>query len=591
MTDDGQPACGLVELGLRAVGVIESAELQLGRGLTVITGETGAGKTMVLTGLSLVLGGPSDASLVREGEQQAVVEGRFAVDDPEVLSIVEEVGGTLDEDGTVLMSRTLFAAGRSRAHLGGRSVPAATLADIGARIVAVHGQDDQHRMLRPAQQRMALDRFGGDRLAASLATYRDAFDRLVRTREQRDDVIAHERERAREAAELHDAVAEIDRIAPQPGEDSALRTESARLGHLEEIIREVAAARDSLDQSETASVAAHLSRAAERDPGLADLRDRADRTATEWAELAVDLSGYLADLPVDPGRADEVERRRAVLGDLRRRLERTGAWPELLDDMAAWGDVARARLAELGDDAALVTALNDQVQELTGEVTVLALDLSRERATAAVRLSHAVTDELAALAMPSARVDVVVSPRDRGSGDLDVVVDGVSTGADRHGTDVVEFSLATRDSAVLRPIAKAASGGERSRIMLALEVALAGLDPVPTFVFDEVDAGVGGKAAVEVGHRLALLARHAQVVVVTHLAQVAAFADRHIVVRPGAVTASSLEQVEGPARLTELARMLSGLEDSETAAAHAAELLAVAAERTAGRSRTSRARR
>ena len=575
---------GLVELSLRSVGVIESAELALGPGLTVITGETGAGKTMVLTGLSLVLGGSSDAGLVREGADQAVVEGRFAVRQPEVLRMTEEAGGTLDEDGTLLLSRTVAAGGRSRAHLGGRTVPAALLADAGAYLVAVHGQDDQHRLLRPAEQRRALDRFGGDAVARALAAYRDVFDRLLDVRSRLRDVVAHERERAREAEELSAAIAELDRVRPRTGEDEELRAESARLAHLDEIVREATAARQAIDGADPAVVAAHLARAAERDPELSDLRGRAERAVAEWSELAVDLAGYLADLPADPGRADEVEQRRATLGDLRRHLHRTGAWPELVDDAATWGESARERLGELGDDAALISTLQEQVDSLSVEVAACAHALSHERRGAAERLAEAMTGELAALAMPNARVDVRVLPRESGSGELDVTVEGDVRGVDRHGGDIVEFGLAAREGAPSRPLAKAASGGERSRIMLALEVTLAGLDPVPTFIFDEVDAGIGGKAAVEVGHRLALLAQTAQVVVVTHLAQVAAFADRHVVVRPGAVTASSLAVVEDDERLTELARMLSGLEDSGTATAHAAELLEVARERSAGRS-------
>ncbi len=589
MTANAETGSG--ELSLRSVGVIEPAELALAPGLTVITGETGAGKTMVLTGLSLVLGGPSDAGLVREGAAQAIVEGRFAVSDADALGIIDEAGGTLDEDGTLLMSRTVASGGRSRAHLGGRTVPAALLAEVGAHLVAVHGQDDQHRLLRPAEQRRALDRFGGETVAHALARYRDAFDHLRDAIARREDVVAHERERAREAEELSAALAEVDRVRPQPGEEDLLRTESARLAHLEEIVRETTAARDAIDRAEPAVVAAHLARAAERDHDLVELRERADRAATEWAELAVDLSGYLINLSADPGRADEVEQRRAALGDLRRHLQRTGAWPDLVEDAAAWGDSARERLAELGDDAALISALDEQVRALSVEAANLAAVLSGDRQAAAERLAGALTAELAALAMPNARVDVQVRPREAGSGDLDLAVDGALRGLDRHGADVVEFMLAAREGAAARPLAKAASGGERSRIMLALEVTLAGLDPVPTFIFDEVDAGIGGKAAVEVGHRLALLARTAQVVVVTHLAQVAAFADRHVVVRPGAVTASSLAVVEDDERLTELARMLSGLEESGTAAAHAAELLEVARQRSAGRSRRPARRR
>jgi len=587
-----QPSRGLVELSIRGVGVIDAAEWEWGPGLTVITGETGSGKTMVLTGLSLILGGASDTGLVRAGHDTAVVEGRFHVDDPVVADLVAEAGGELDEDGSVVLSRSVAAAGRSRAHLGGRTVPAATLAQLGGRLVAVHGQDDQHRLLRPAQQRAALDRFAGADVEVVRDDFRRAFDDWVSVRRQRDDVIAHAAERAREAAELRDSIDAIDRVAPVPGEDESLRAEAGRLAHVDEILRWVVSARESLDADEAsatsalAGASAAITRAAERDPDLAALGERAGRLSTEAVDLAADLSRYLDALDADPGRLDAVEERRGALGDLRRRLERTGAWPELAHDPAAWREEAVSRFDDLGDDAGLIAALDARVAELGAECSRLAGLLSRARAAAAEQLAAAVTEELAALAMGSTRLLVEVRRRAAGGGEIDLDVDGIACGADRHGVDDIEFLLATRDAPEGRPLAKSASGGERSRVMLALEVVFAGMDPVPTFVFDEVDAGVGGKAAIEVGHRLALLARSSQVIVVTHLAQVAAFADQHVVVRPGTVTAASISYAEGDARTTELARMLGGQEDSATAAAHAEELLALAADRlAAGRSR------
>lgn len=595
MTGEGpraQTSPGLVELSIRGVGVIDAAEWEWGPGLTVITGETGSGKTMVLTGLSLILGGASDAGLVRAGHDTAVVEGRFLVDDPAVAEVVAEAGGELDEDGSVVLSRSIAAAGRSRAHLGGRTVPAATLAQLGGRLVAVHGQDDQHRLLRPAQQRAALDRFGGAEIEGVRDDFRRVFDEWVGVLRERDDVIAHSTERAREAAMLRDSIDAIDRIAPVPGEEVTLRAEAARLAHVDEILRWVVAAREALDADEgsatsaLAVASAAIARAAERDPGLASIGERANRLSTEAVDLAADLARYLDALDADPGRLDAVEERRGALGDLRRRLERTGAWLPLVHDPAAWRQEAAGRFDALGDDEGLLAALDVKVGELGAECSRLAGLLSRARAAAAERLAAAATEELAALAMGSTRLVVEVRRRVAGAGEFDLDVDGIACGVDRHGVDDIEFLLATRDAPEGRPLAKSASGGERSRVMLALEVVFAGMDPVPTFVFDEVDAGVGGKAAIEVGHRLALLARSSQVIVVTHLAQVAAFADRHVVVRPGTVTAASISYAEGDARTTELARMLGGQEDSATAAAHAQELLALAADRlAAGRSR------
>ena len=586
-----RPAGGLVDLSIRGVGVIDSAQWEWGPGLTVITGETGSGKTMVLTGLSLVLGGASDPGIVRAGHDAAVVEGRFHVDDPLVAELVAEAGGEPDEDGSIVLARSVAAAGRSRAHLGGRTVPAATLARLGSRLVAVHGQDDQHRLRRPAQQRAALDRFGGDEVDTAREAYRQAFDELADVLRRRQDVIAHAAERAREAADLRESVEAIDRLAPAAGEEEALRDEAGRLAHADEILRQVASAREALAADEGSATAAlgsataSVARAAERDPALGQVAERMQRLSAESVDLAADLARYLDDLDADPGRLDAVEERRGALGDLRRRLERSGAWPELAADPVAWREAAVARLGDLGDDTGLVAALDARVTELLADSARYAGELSRARRRAADRLASAVTEELAALAMGSTQLVVDVSRRPAGSGDIDLSVDHASCGADRHGVDDIEFLLVTRDAPEGRPLAKSASGGERSRVMLALEVVFAGMDPVPTFVFDEVDAGVGGKAALEVGHRLALLARTAQVIVVTHLAQVAAFADQHVVVRPGTVTAASISYAEGADRLTELARMLGGQEDSATAAAHAEELLDLAAARlAAGRS-------
>ena len=584
---------GLAELSIRGVGVIDTAAWEWGPGLTVITGETGSGKTMVLTGLSLILGGASDPGLVRAGHDTAVVEGRFHVDDPVVADLVAEAGGELDEDGSVVLTRSVAAAGRSRAHLGGRTVPAATLAQLGARLVAVHGQDDQQRLQRPSHQRAALDRFGSPEIEGVRASYQRAFDELAAVLRERDDVLAHAHERAREAAGLRESIDAIDRVAPVAGEEESLRAEAGRLAHVDEIMRLVMSAHESLvadDGSATATLGAAtaaVARAAERDASLEALRERLDQVATDAIDLAAEVSRYVEGLDADPGRLDAVEERRAALGDLRRRLERSGAWPDLAADPAAWREAAAARLEALGDDASLVAALDARVEALLGDASTHAAELSRARAVAAERLAAAVTDELAALAMGSTRLVVDVRRRAPGSADLDLEVDGATSGADRHGVDEIEFRLVTRDAPDGRPLAKSASGGERSRVMLALEVVFAGMDPVPTFVFDEVDAGVGGKAAIEVGHRLALLAQSAQVIVVTHLAQVAAFADRHVVVRPGTVTAASISYAEGAARVTELARMLGGQEDSAMAAAHAEELLALASERlAAGRSRS-----
>ncbi|MFM7597367.1 MAG: DNA repair protein RecN [Actinomycetota bacterium] len=594
----------IIGLGIRGLGVIDDAQIELGPGLTAITGETGAGKTMVLTGLSLLLGERTDAGTIGPGHDTALAEGRFVIaqdDRDSIEAMLDESGGQWDDDGTLLVTRTVSREGRSRSHLGGRSVPAATLADVGRFLVAVHGQDDQHRLLKAAHQQRALDRFGGDELAGVLADYRESHARLVDIEARLRDVVDNSRERAREAADLRETLALIDSVAPQPGEEEALRVESERLVHMDDLVPAVGLARGAL--SETADVGATglvaqavaaLARVAQRDPQLAELHDRLARTATELDDLGLDVSAYLTDLDADPTRAAYVEERRAALAGLRRRLEFAVA-----TDLTTWRDEAEGRLAELCDDDSLRETLRASRDEWAARAGALAAAVSIHRRSAAQRLAECVTAELEALAMPTARLEVEIRSRTRG--DARVTIDGVEHVADRHGIDDVEFLLVPREGVPPRPLSKGASGGERSRIMLALEVVFAATDPVPTFVFDEVDAGVGGKAAVEVGRRLARLGRTSQVLVVTHLPQVAAFADRHLVVRPGeAVTSSSLSEVEGQARDRELARMLAGLEDSATALAHAQELRALATAEAgepalefspAGRAATRRSRR
>ncbi|MGI9197928.1 MAG: DNA repair protein RecN [Candidatus Nanopelagicales bacterium] len=593
----------IVSLAIRGLGVIDDAEVSLGPGLTVITGETGAGKTMVLSGLALLLGGKADAGAVRPGHGSASVEGRF---DPSggtdaLASLLDEAGGAWDEDGSLLAARTVSAEGRSRAHLGGRSVPAASLAALGRLLVAVHGQDDQHRLLQPAQQRAALDRFGGRGLESVLQDFRTTYAELVSVSAQLADVVEHARERAREAEDLAEMLAMIVSVDPQPGEEEALKVETQRLSHADELAQSVTVARDVLAESADSAASdlldralGELARAATRDASLDESRARLEAVRAEIGDIAADLTRYLDALEADPARLARLEERRASLGSLRRRLERfvpegpasLGGHPQpSLSGLVEWRAQAETRLAELGDDETLVVELRARQDTLRDRASELAGELSALRREAGDLLAAAVTAELHALAMPNASLEVAVRLRgDRGSGER-LEVAGQAVIADRHGVDEVEFLLVPRPGSPARPLGKGASGGERSRIMLALEVVFAGIDPVPTFVFDEVDAGVGGKAAVEVGRRLAMLARSAQVLVVTHLPQVAAFATRHLVVRPGqAVTSSSVEEVQGDDRARELARMLAGLEGSAMAVAHAEELLALAAaESAAGR--------
>jgi len=553
----------LEEIRIQQLGVIDSSTLELGPGLTVITGETGAGKTMVGTALGLLLGGRADSGAVRTGARTARVEGTVRLEElPEVAGEVDDVGGEVEDDRVVL-GRTVSAEGRSRAFAGGASLPISRLADLTEPLVAVHGQSDQHRLLRPAAQLGALDRFAGPAVADALERYRALHDELQATTRELDDVAAHARERAREADLLRFGLDEVGQVDPQPGEDDELAAEEARLGHADSLRVAAEAAREALSSeldhpdalAAVAAGRAALEGVREHDPQAAELAERLAELSYVLADLAADVASYASGLETDPARLAAVSERRAALVALTRK------YGETIDEVLAWQEQSATRLLELDGTDERIEELRTARDRLTAELTAVADELSAAREEAAGRLASGVTGELADLAMPHARVEVVVTRRERfGSA----------------GRDDVEFRLAANVGSEARPLAKGASGGELSRVMLALEVALADTGPAPTFVFDEVDAGVGGAAAVEVGRRLARLARSSQVLVVTHLPQVAAYADRHVVVAKtddGTVTSSGLTVLDDTGRERELSRMMAGMSESDNALAHARELL------------------
>lgn len=566
------------EISISDLGVITGAQVRLHAGLTVLSGETGAGKTMVLTGLDLLLGGKADPATVRTGAGQAVVEGRVLVPaGSPVLERAQEAGAALDDDGGLVLVRTVTAPtgdtpGRSRAHLGGRSVPQAVLGELAEHLVTVHGQQDQARLRSPAHQREALDAFAGVAHGELLGEYRHAWAERARLQATIDDLTARRQDLAREAELLRLGLAEVERVDPQPGEDVQLAAEIERLEHAEDLGAAASGAHaalvgddDTVDDAATAAGAVEHARrlldaAGAHDGRLAELRDRVAEAGYLLADAATELSSYLQDLQADPLRLDTAQARRAELASL------TRSYGEDVEAVLRWADEGGRRLLEIGDGDERVTTLVAQRDALDARLADLARRVGEARREAGARLAATVSAELAGLAMAGASLEVRVEPAPE---------------LGPHGGDVVEMLLVAHAGAPARPLGRGASGGELSRVMLALEVALAtspdqGEHRPGTFVFDEVDAGVGGRAATEVGRRLAALARNSQVLVVTHLAQVAAFADRHLVVtksRDGAVTASDVREVTGEDRVRELARMLSGQEDSDAARAHAAELL------------------
>ncbi|MFP5336374.1 MAG: DNA repair protein RecN [Actinomycetes bacterium] len=557
----------LEEVRIRSLGVIEDAVLELGPGLTVVTGETGAGKTMVVTALGLLLGERADAGAVRSGDRAAVVEGRFAVDaDGTVAARAREAGAELDE-GALIVARTVAAGGRSRAHLGGRSAPVGVLAELADELVAVHGQSEQVLLRSPARQREVVDRFAGAAVDEPLREYVAAYERAQRVRAELEEITTRARERAQEADLLRLGLEEVERADPQPGEDRALRAEWDRLSHAEDLRTASAGAHAALLGDPTLPDSApdvsglvddarrRLDGVREHDHELAVLADRLAEIGYLVADVATELSAYTESVEADPARLAAVEERRAVLAALTRK------YGDDVDAVLAWAQRAAVRHAELQGDDDRLDALRAELSGLEARLEALADRLHDAREAAGQRLADAVTAELGQLAMANARLSVQVRRRDQ---------------LGPTGADDVTLLLAPHTGAGPRPVAKGASGGELSRVMLALEVVLAGSDPVPTFVFDEVDAGVGGRAAVEIGRRLARLARTAQVIVVTHLPQVAAFADRHLVVSKsddGHVTASDVVRLEDGDRVRELARMLAGQEQSDAARTHAEELL------------------
>jgi DNA repair protein RecN (Recombination protein N) len=568
----------LTELRIRGLGAIDDVTLELGSGLTVVTGETGAGKTMVVTGLTLLFGGRADAGRVR-ADGRAGVEGRLLLPpDSPAWERAADAGADPDEDGSLILARTVSAEGRSRAFLGGRSVPVGVVSELAEGILAVHGQTDQLRLSRPAEQRRALDRYAGAEHLALLERYREAHQRWRQLAADLERRHTQTRELAQAAEVLRHGLDDIAAVGPEPGEDEALDTQAKRLSDADALRAAADEARTALvgdvtgdlaggevPQDASAALAiAERALASSDDPALVMLaQDLADAVAVV-SDVSGQLAGYVADLDADPARLAEVLDRRAAITALVRKYASPG---EGLAGVLAWAEEAERRLAELDVSDEALEALTAARDAARSEVDQLAAQVSAGRRAAAEGFAAEVGAELAGLAMKSARVSFLIDSHPDAPGP--------------DGIDEVALLLAPHPGAPPRPVHRGASGGELSRVMLAIEVVFAGADPVPVMVFDEVDAGVGGQAAGEIGRRLARLARNHQVVVVTHLAQVAAFADTHLVVdkSPDAgagVTATDIRAVDGEDRVRELARMLSGLTESDTGQAHARELLAVA---------------
>lgn len=546
-------------LGIRNIGVISSASLEMGPGFTALTGETGAGKTMVLTALGLLLGNRADSSTVRTGATQSLVEGRLVTGNQELLARLQELGADTSES-EILINRAVSSDGRSRAAIGGASVPISVLQEISSELVTIHGQSDQIRLRSATKQREALDSFGGEKLSEVKASYHSTYAQYKDLEARLDRMRSVSEADGLKVEALRLKIADIEACASRPGELKEIEEQIHRLSNVESLRLAASSAHQVLSSEEDQDAVqllgkAHRALANSSDPTLLGLAGELTDLAATASEISGQLASYLADLDADPKALDELLGRKAELVALERRYGIE--LDELVDSLPA----LQSEVLDLDSSDEQIEKLEMQFAALESQLSALASELTSARTVAASALTDAVSDELSQLAMGGSKLVIAVSE---------------ASSFESHGRDKIEFLLASHSGAEPRPLGKGASGGELSRIMLAIELVLASGHQLPTMIFDEVDAGVGGQAAVELGRRLKKLSESTQVIVVTHLPQVAAFADTQIRVSKdisGDITESSVELLSESERQVELARMLSGNPDSEVALEHAKELM------------------
>ena len=564
----GLQKSALRELTIRSLGVIDSAEVDFKDGLTVITGETGAGKTMVLTALNLILGSKSDVDFVRSGDDRLVVSGKFNIGDT-LRKIVEEAGGFV-EDGDVIINRSVTTQGKSKISLGGAVTTTSQVSELAQELVEIHAQSSSARLSKPAVQLNLLDSYGD--YQDSAAKYSDKFIEFNLIRKRVADLTSQLKVRDFEIAKLTGFVDDFAKIAPKKGELDQIENEITKLGAVEELNAGLIQALGIIsgeDESPTTALGLTkkiLENLKGKDSELDSLIEKYSELIYELAENSSGLERYLAGLGADPARFDYLQNRKSELNGLLKKYGEGSDRESAYENLLIAGDEASSRLEDLQGGDSKLAELRDESLACFGKLQELGLNLSASRFSVAKKLSTAITSEMVLLAMPNAKISVQVTTSD-GSKPENFSATGL---------DEVLFLFTSHTDGKLLPLSKAASGGELSRVMLSIEVVLAKNSPVGTYIFDEVDAGVGGKAAIEVGKRLALLAQNSQVIVVTHLAQVASWADNHFVVsknESGSVTQSNILEVSGADRRKEIARLLSGQEDSKTAQEHAGELL------------------
>ena len=565
----------LEEISIRNLGAIEQSHLELGRGLNVLTGETGAGKTMILTALNLVLGGKSDSALVRHGADRLMATAHFSLPKSEQGSF-EEIGAEV-EDGSIIISRTVGADGKSKALCGGNAVPAGTLAELTSSLIEIHGQSANSQIVKAARQRELLDRFGGADIAKSLNVYQESFHIYGALKERLSALKASASKRDGEIAELQEFVSAWNKLKASRGECAATADEINRLSSVEDLRIASSGALANLDNEESGALTSlhsarrFLEAAKGKDSKLEEIADRIAESLYILDDASTDLASYATGLEADPDRLNLLQERKAELNSFLKRWAGAGEPDEELVLLAAKAKSAKEAIADLQGGDERTAEIEAELLAAKKNLLDAAKKLSSARSKAAATLSAEVTNEIKALAMPHTQFFAeVVTPDYAGA-----LKESDFTAL---GCDEVSMQIQGQVDGPKIALGKGASGGEMSRIMLALEVVIAKSHPVGTYIFDEVDAGVGGKAAIEVGKRLHALSKSAQVIVVTHLPQVAAWADTHFLVSKssdGTIVASGVTRLSDSARIEEIARMLAGLEGSSSAQEHAAELLAL----------------
>jgi len=565
----------LEEISIRNLGIIEQSELELGRGLNVLTGETGAGKTMILTALALVLGGKSDSSLVRHGSERLVATAQFSVTKNSQEKL-DEIGAETD-GSSLIVTRTVNSDGKSKASCGGITVPAGTLADVTEPLIEIHGQSANAQIVKPARQRELLDRFGGATLAKVLSEYQEIYGQYCELKDRLKTMKASANKRDGEIAELEEFLAAWNKLKAVRNEASTVEDEIQRLSSVEDLRIASSGALSSLDAEESGalnllhSARRFLDAAKGKDSRLEEIAGRVAESLFILDDASSDLASYATGLEADPERLDVLQNRKAEINLFIKRWGGAGSLDDELVLLAAKAKTGKESIADLkgGDDR--IAELEGELAQIKKALLTSAKSLTKSRSDASLALSKAVTKEIQALSMPHTQFFAEVTAPDYQSPMKESDFTAL-------GCDEITMLIQGQIDGPKIALGKGASGGEMSRIMLGLEVVIAKSHPVGTYIFDEVDAGVGGKAAIEVGKRLHALAQNAQVIVVTHLPQVAAWADTHFVVRKssdGSVVQSGVSKLVQSERVEEIARMLAGLEESSSAREHAAELLAM----------------